>query len=90
VLYGQRALLSVQDSPEALTIRVRDAGPGLPPEALEQVFEPFFRLEASRNRVTGGSGLGLTIARQIAEGAGAAGLRNHPEGGLEATLRLPR
>lgn len=91
VLYGQRALLSVQDSPEALTIRVRDAGPGLPPEALEQVFEPFFRLEASRNRVTGGTGLGLTIARQIAEGGGGSlALRNHPEGGLEATLRLPR
>lgn len=91
VLYGQRALLSVQDSPEAVTIRVRDAGPGLPPEALEQVFEPFFRLEASRNRVTGGTGLGLAIARQIAEGAGGTlSLRNPPEGGLEATLRLPR
>lgn len=91
VLYGQRALLSVQDSPEAVTIRVRDAGPGLPPEALEQVFEPFFRLEASRNRVTGGTGLGLAIARQIAEGAGGTlSLRNLPEGGLEATLRLPR
>lgn len=91
VLYGQRGLLSVQDSPEAVTIRVRDAGPGLPPEALEQVFEPFFRLEASRNRVTGGSGLGLAIARQIAEGAGGTlSLRNPPEGGLEATLRLPR
>ena len=91
VLYGQRAALSVQDSPEALTLRVRDAGPGIPPEALEQVFEPFFRLEASRNRVTGGSGLGLAIARQIAEGAGGTlSLRNHPEGGLEATLRLPR
>ena len=91
VLYGQRAVLGVQDGPEALTIRVRDAGPGIPPEALEQVFEPFFRLEASRNRVTGGSGLGLAIARQIAEGAGGTlSLRNHPEGGLEATLRLPR
>lgn len=91
VLYGQRAVLSVQDSPDALTIHVRDAGPGIPPEALEQVFEPFFRLEASRSRVTGGSGLGLAIARQIAEGAGGSlSLRNHPEGGLEATLRLPR
>jgi signal transduction histidine kinase len=80
VLYGQRALLSVQDSPEALTIRVRDAGPGLPPEALEQVFEPFFRLEASRNRVTGGSGLGLTIARQIAEGPVAAWPAQPPRG----------
>jgi signal transduction histidine kinase len=58
---------------------------------LEQVFEPFFRLEASRNRVTGGSGLGLGIARNIARQAGGdVTLRNHPEGGLEARVTLPR
>ncbi|NDY92816.1 HAMP domain-containing protein [Ideonella sp. TBM-1] len=91
VLYGQRADLQLQDGPTGLVLRVRDQGPGIPPESLEQVFEPFFRLEASRNRVSGGSGLGLGIARHIAETAGGSlRLRNHPEGGLEAELRLPR
>jgi signal transduction histidine kinase len=91
VLYGQRAHLHLEDSPSTLHIRVRDAGPGLPAEALERVFEPFVRLETSRNRVTGGTGLGLAIARNIARAAGGeVSLRNHPDGGLEATLSLPR
>lgn len=91
VLYGGHARVRVQDQAQALEIRVRDPGPGIPEALLEQVFEPFFRLEASRSRVTGGSGLGLGIARQIAEGfGGTLVLRNAEGGGLEATLRLPR
>lgn len=91
VLYGQRASLSVDDDATHLRIRVRDAGPGIPADALEQVFEPFVRLEASRNRVTGGTGLGLGIARNIARAAGGdLTLRNHPDGGLEACVTLPR
>ncbi len=91
IRYGRRATVSVEDGPGALTLRVRDEGPGLPPEQLERVFEPFYRAEASRSRETGGTGLGLGIARNIARAhGGELLLRNRPEGGLEATLTLPR
>ncbi len=91
VLYGQRADLTLVDKGSRIEILIRDAGPGIPDELLDQVFEPFFRIEASRNRVTGGSGLGLGIARHIAESAGGLlRLRNHPQGGLEALLSLTR
>jgi signal transduction histidine kinase len=70
-----------------LAILVRDFGPGIPEEELEKVFEPFYRLEASRNRDTGGTGLGLAIARQLAATLdGTLALANHPDGGLEARL----
>jgi signal transduction histidine kinase len=66
-------------------ISVLDRGPGIPAESLEAVFEPFVRLEGSRNRHTGGTGLGLAIARQLALAMDAAlSLHNRPEGGLEA------
>jgi len=72
-----------------LVILVRDFGPGIPEAELEKVFEPFYRLEASRNRDTGGTGLGLAIARQLASSLGGAlELGNHPQGGLEARLRI--
>ena len=91
VKYGQRAILVVADTPGVLSILVRDAGPGIPAPELERVFEPFHRLDASRNRATGGSGLGLTIARNIAHAhGGELILRNRPAGGLEAVLTLPR
>jgi signal transduction histidine kinase len=91
VLYGGRAEILVEDGDQAITLRVRDNGPGLPEDQLEQVFEPFYRLEASRNRATGGTGLGLTIARNIAQTHGGdIVLRNRIEGGLEAVLSLPR
>jgi signal transduction histidine kinase len=90
VKFGGRATLIVEDDGE-LAIRVRDAGPGLPPAELERVFEPFYRLESSRNRDSGGTGLGLTIARDIAQAhGGTLTLSNRPEGGLEALLVLPR
>ena len=70
-------------------IAVRDSGPGIPEEELDKVFEPFYRLESSRNRETGGTGLGLAIARQLANGLGAElCLRNATEGGLEARVVL--
>jgi signal transduction histidine kinase len=91
VLYGKRAQVEIEDSPNALTIRVRDDGPGLPEAMLERVFDPFFRLEGSRSRATGGTGLGLSIARNFARAAGGdISLCNRPEGGLEAMLALPR
>ena len=69
-------------------VRVRDHGPGVPEDMLEKVLEPFVRVEDSRSRQTGGAGLGLTIARALAEKNGATlTLRNHPEGGLEAVVR---
>jgi len=85
------ATIRVQDSAERLELQVLDDGPGIPESQLEQVFEPFFRLEASRSRATGGTGLGLGIARNIARSHGGdLVLRNRPEGGLAAVLTLPR
>ena len=90
IKFGGSAALSVQDG-AALVIRVVDPGPGIPPEELERVFEPFYRVESSRNRDTGGTGLGLSIARDIAQAhGGSLSLTNLPERGLEALLVLPR
>ncbi|WP_242562856.1 ATP-binding protein [Phenylobacterium aquaticum] len=70
-----------------VAVRIRDRGPGVPEDQLETILEPFVRLEDSRSRDTGGAGLGLAIARALAEKNGARlSLRNHPEGGLEAEL----
>mgnify|MGYP003336094869 FL=1 len=91
VKYGNRASIAVEDGAHALRICVRDAGPGIPAAELARVFEPFYRVEASRNRATGGNGLGLTIARNVARAhGGELVLRNRAEGGLEAELTLPR
>lgn len=71
------------------TVRVLDRGPGIPPEQREAVFQPFHRLEQSRNRDTGGSGLGLSIARQLCESHGwSVSLRARAEGGTEALLQF--
>jgi signal transduction histidine kinase len=91
IKYGKSAWVGIDDNDERLEIRVRDEGPGIPEKELERVFEPYYRVEASRNRKTGGTGLGLTIARSIAEShGGRLSLHNRPEGGLEARLILPR
>ncbi|MDT7837540.1 ATP-binding protein [Aquabacterium sp. OR-4] len=91
VLYGGRARLMLDDDAGQVVIRVLDDGPGIAPAELERVFEPFYRLEASRSRATGGTGLGLGIARNIAQlHGGTLTLHNRPEGGLEARLTLPR
>jgi len=80
-----------QDSAQSVTLRIIDRGPGIPLEATEKVFEPFFRLEGSRGRDSGGTGLGLGIARDIARAHGGdLVLSNRPEGGLIAELKLPR
>lgn len=91
IRYGNRATVKVEDAADSLTLRVLDCGPGIPEHELDQAFEPFFRGEASRSRETGGSGLGLGIARNIARAHGGdLVLRNRAEGGLEAILTLPR
>ena len=72
-------------------IRVIDHGPGIAADKREAVFEPFFRLEGSRNRNSGGVGLGMTIAREAAERLGGQlSLEETPGGGLTAVIRLPR
>jgi signal transduction histidine kinase len=90
VRYGRSAAIRVEDTAAELRIRVRDEGPGIPESELERVFEPFQRLEASRSRDTGGTGLGLGIARNIARAHGGDVILRNVEGGLEAVLTLPR
>nr|WP_254305509.1 ATP-binding protein [Sphingopyxis sp. BSNA05] len=69
-LYGTVADISVEKSGSSLLIHVDDDGPGIPEERIDAMFEPFLRGDASRNRATGGSGLGLTLARAIARDHG--------------------
>jgi signal transduction histidine kinase len=89
--YAGDALITLEDSREQLVIRVIDHGPGIAAEKREAVFEPFFRLEGSRNRNSGGVGLGMTIAREAAERLGGQlSLEETPGGGLTAVIRLPR
>jgi signal transduction histidine kinase len=89
--YGGSARLNLaQDTAGMLRLSITDEGPGIPEQELEAVFTPFRRLEASRNRETGGTGLGLTIARNILRGHGGdVVLQNRPEGGLIALASLP-
>ena len=83
--------MAIEATPEGVHILVRDRGPGLSPDEVDKVFEPFYRVESSRNRETGGTGLGLAIARQIARAhGGELTVVNRAGGGLEACLRLPR
>ncbi|HWG29697.1 MAG TPA: ATP-binding protein, partial [Steroidobacteraceae bacterium] len=91
IKFGGSARVYLQDAGTAVVIRIEDDGPGIPPEELERVFEPFYRVESSRNRDSGGTGLGLSIARDIAQShGGSLVLGNLPQRGLEAVLTLPR
>lgn len=77
-------------SGRVVTVLIDDHGPGIPPDQLDQVFQPFHRLEGSRNRETGGTGLGLPIARNILRAHGGdVTLANRPDGGARATVVLP-
>lgn len=91
VKYGNSARVSLSPTgAEDVTLLVEDDGPGIPPDDIERVFQPFQRLESSRNRETGGVGLGLTIARNILRAhGGEVTLGNRPGGGARATVRLP-
>jgi signal transduction histidine kinase len=91
IKYGNEAHVLVKDTAQQLVIRIGDQGPGIPAQQLEDVFEPFHRLEDSRNRETGGAGLGLSIARSIVRAhGGELTLQNRHGGGLEAIVVLPR
>lgn len=91
VAYGGGASVAVEERPGEIELRVEDSGPGIPAERLEEVLEPFRRLDPSRNRDSGGAGLGLAIARAVAQAhGGRLELANRPEGGLRASLTLPK
>lgn len=91
VNYGTQVEIQLEDSQTLLRLQVRDRGPGIPDAELDRMLEPFQRLEDSRNRDSGGVGLGLTIVRDIAAlHGGRLLLANRPGGGLQATLELPR
>jgi len=91
IFYGKEVRIDLVDTRAELKIYVVDKGPGIPEEKLEKVFDPYVRLEGSRNRNTGGAGLGLSIARNIIHAhGGSLHLRNRVGAGLEAGIILPR
>jgi signal transduction histidine kinase len=91
VAYGRTASVGLTQCENGYEILIEDEGPGIPEGDQGRVFEPFVRLEGSRNADTGGAGLGLTLVKAIAEGhGGAVTLENRGNGGLRARLRLPR
>ncbi|KAE9644839.1 ATP-binding protein [Pseudomonas sp. PB103] len=91
VKYAQQPRIALRADEYSICIEVSDTGPGIPEAALEQVFDPFFRLEASRNRDTGGVGLGLSAARAIVrEQGGELTLSNRHGAGLLARVELPQ
>lgn len=90
VRYGERATVAVVSMPGEVHVTVRDQGPGLPASEWAKVTQPFYRVEGSRNRNSGGVGLGLSIAQDIAtRHQGRLLIGNAPVGGLQVTLVLP-
>ena len=90
VKYGKRAEAAIAAAANAIEITIDDDGPGIPEAELPRVFQPFYRVEESRNRDTGGTGLGLAIAQSIVQAhGGELTLANRPGGGLRASIRLP-
>jgi hypothetical protein len=90
VMYGGCARVALHSAGRRVHVTIDDDGPGIPESDLQHVFEPFRRLETSRNRSTGGVGLGLAIAHRVFEREGGSiRLSNRPEGGLRAEVVLP-
>nr|WP_298688609.1 ATP-binding protein [uncultured Dongia sp.] len=89
--YGEEVAVELTTQSDAVTIILRDRGPGIDEQDIERAFMPYQRLESSRNRETGGTGLGLTIARDIIHGhGGEIKLGRRDGGGLTVTVTLPR
>ena len=89
--YGTAPRLRIEDSPDVLRVIVEDDGPGIPPEALARVTEPYYRPDAARASSTGGVGLGLSIVKDVALlHGGELRIANRPQGGVQAILELPR
>ena len=90
VRYGSRARVRVEPECDTVRIAIEDDGPGIDPDKLETVFEPFVRIETSRNEETGGVGLGLAIVRSAVEAhGGEVTLANCAQGRLRACITLP-
>ncbi len=90
VKYGGRAEIRVTTEADGVTVTIADDGPGIPESERARVFDPFVRLEPSRNRDTGGWGLGLAIARRIVEShGGTLDLADNAPTGLLVRVRLP-
>jgi signal transduction histidine kinase len=91
IKYGGQAEIILQSDEATVVVTIADTGPGIPEDRMDEMFEPFTRMDTSRSRETGGFGLGLSIARDVIEGhAGRITLANRSEGGLLVTIRLPR
>jgi signal transduction histidine kinase len=91
IKYGKAAHVAIDATPTAIEITIDDEGPGIPEQDLSKVFEPFYRLEWSRSRESGGVGLGLAIAQSTVQAhGGELILTNRPGGGLRAKATLPR
>ncbi len=89
--YGGGAEVRAHHRGDRIEIVIEDEGPGIPEPEMDKVFSPFYRLETSRNRKTGGIGLGMTVARSIIRSHGGdITLKNRPEGGLRVTVTLPQ
>ena len=89
--YGNQAVVELSSNENEVSILIDDDGPGIPDDVKEQVFTPFFRIEGSRSRDTGGTGLGMTIARNAVRSMGGdIELMDRPEGGLRVKVTLPR
>ncbi|GLK74592.1 HAMP domain-containing protein [Ancylobacter dichloromethanicus] len=87
--HGERAYAAIERASGAVVLVVEDDGPGIPPDERERVFEPFYRLETSRNRESGGTGLGLTIVRRLVERhGGRIELGDSRHGGLAVRVHL--
>jgi signal transduction histidine kinase len=90
VAYGGNARITVECDNDQACLHIDDDGPGMTALELSSAAEPFFRGETSRNRTTGGAGLGITLAEAIARAHhGALFLRNRTPHGLRATIRIP-
>jgi signal transduction histidine kinase len=88
--YGHRARVSLRADPGHLVLHVQDDGPGIPEEEMGRVFMPFYRIEQSRSRDTGGVGLGLALAQSIVHAhGGEIKIENRTEGGLTVSIHLP-
>ena len=91
VKFGKRTSVAITTTPRSIEITIDDEGPGIPEQELTRVFQPFYRVEASRSLETGGTGLGLAIALSTVQAhGGELTLRNRPTGGLRASIMLPR
>jgi signal transduction histidine kinase len=90
ITYGREAAIGADVADDELVLTIDDKGPGISPDQRERVLQPFVRLEESRNRNTGGAGLGLAIAQKAAEAhGGTLSLDAAPGGGTRVNVRLP-